>query len=409
MKRITIATIVVLATLGGLVLVWQFWQAFVLFFLSLAVAAVARPATDYWVNRGLSRVLALVLTYVIGLGLLVGLLVFVGPVLLRELTDVTDRFAGSYEEIVRTWPEGTPFQQSIAERLPPPSVLYRAMAGERGVHIFQTIFGVAQGFFNLVAQLGIVLVLSIYWSADQVRFERLWLSALPGSQRARARSIWRAIEQGVGAYIRSELFQSLLAGFLLASGYWLMGIPYPFTLALIGALLWLIPWVGAVMALILPLISGLSISLGMGIAAAVYTLSVLIVLEVAVEPRLFNRRRYSSLLIVLFVIALADVFGLIGLIVAPPLAAATQILLTSLVRSSAPVESVNPKTQVAQLEARLLRLEAEINLSEEPPPPDVLNLIDRLKTIIDESEGLFDTLEETQPTLDLPLAIGARK
>ena len=42
------------------------------------------------------------------------------------------------------------------------------------------------------------------------------------------------------------------------------------------------------------------------------------------EPRLFNRRRYNSLFIVLAVIALAETFGILGLLLGPMVAVAIQ-------------------------------------------------------------------------------------
>ncbi|MCZ7672142.1 MAG: AI-2E family transporter [Chloroflexi bacterium] len=73
----------------------------------------------------------------------------------------------------------------------------------------------------------VILFLSLYWSLDRVRFERLWLSLLPPEQRARARDIWQTIESDLGSYIRSEVAQSLLAGLLLGLGYWALGSPTP--------------------------------------------------------------------------------------------------------------------------------------------------------------------------------------
>src|SRR6185369_9351425 len=108
------------------------------------------------------------------------------------------------------------------------------------------------------------LILSVYWSTNQVHFERLWLSLLPAEQRKLARNVWRTIELELGAYIRSEIIQSFLAGFLLTIGYWMLGCPYPALLGVFGAIAWLIPLVGAPLAMVLPLLVGLLSSLQLG-------------------------------------------------------------------------------------------------------------------------------------------------
>lgn len=404
MKRLVISTFVVLATLGGLLLLWQFRQALMLFVFSLVVAAMARPATDYFAQRGLGRGLAILLTYLISLALLGGLLAWIGGPLLAELQQVTDRLADAYSQLMASWPHGTAFQQQVASRLPPPDQLYKAISGEQGTSFLTTAFGFAQSFLDILSQVIIVLVLSIYWTADQVRFERLWLSLLPSRQRSRAREIWRSIELGVGAYLRSEIIQSILAGLLLGIGYQLMGLQYPVLLAVSSALFWLIPWLGAMLAVVFPLATGLLASPLLGLAGAIYTLVVLLVLEVVVEPRIFNRRRYSSLLIILFVVALADQYGLIGIIIAPPLAAATQIFFRRLTLQTPPVETVSPATQVATLQTRLEALRSEIDSMEEPPTPEITNLVARIDELMQKTNDYLRTEVDETPSLGLPIA-----
>ena len=193
------------------------------------------------------------------------------------------------------------------------------------------LLGVTQGIGGALSDAFIILFLSIYWSINQGHFERLWLSLLPSGQRSQARDIWRTIELDLGAYIRSEVVQSLLAALLLGLGYWLLGSPYPALLALIGALAWLIPVVGAPLAMILPLLIGLLTSVQLGLTTALYTLVVLIALQVWVEPRLFRRKWNNPILTLVILLAMADAFGLLGIILAPPLSAVCQILWELLV------------------------------------------------------------------------------
>lgn len=403
MRRVIGATLVILATLAGLVLLWQFRDALILFVFSLALAAAMRPIIDYWIERGMNRALAILLTYLMGVIVVAVLLLLVLGPLLTELEQATNNLSDAYQQIIKTWPSGSSFQQAIAARLPPTDTLLTGITGQEGLLLAQTVLGVAQTFLGLVSQLAIVVVLSIYWSVDRVHFERLWLSLLSARERTRAREIWRSIEKGVGAYIRSELVQSLLAGFLLWGSYKLLGLPYAALLALTGALLWLIPWLGAVLAVILPVSIGLLTSPGIAALAALLTLLVLLALEVVVEPRMFNRRRYSSLLVVIMVVAMADLFGLFGLIIAPPLAAAIQILFTNLVRTSSPSNTVAPEIQVANLQVQLDRLRELVNAMEQEAPPEIVSLMNRLAVLVDETSQYVETAEQEPATLKLPI------
>lgn len=381
MRRLVFSAIVALATIVILILLWEFRIAIVLFALSLALAATVRPSTEFWVRKGLGRGLAILLTYILTLLVIGGTLYLITPPLLRELTIATDNFISWYERITLSWPAGTAFQQSIAGQLPKPEDLYGAIAGERGTNLIRNIIGIAQGFFTVMAQLAVVLVLSIYWSADQVRFQQLWLALIPAHNRTKARAIWREIETGVGAYIRSEATQMFLAAVLLGIGYAVIGSPYPVMLSIVSALMWLIPWAGAILAVIFPVIASLNLSLSLAIAAGIYTLIVLLVLEVVVEPRIFDRRRYSSLLIVLIMVAMTDAFGLVGMIISPPLAAALQILFRNLLRPPAPAPVIAPAEQIENLQTRLEKVKERISSLPESPGPEVVSWLSRLDNV----------------------------
>jgi predicted PurR-regulated permease PerM len=314
--------------------------------------------------------------------------------------------AGSYEQMRTQWPTGSPFQQAMAQQLPSTNDLYQIFTGS----LPQTVLGITLGSFDLLGQLLIVLVLSVYWSADQEHFKRLWLSLLPFERRARARLIWQTLESGLGAYLRSQVIQTVLAVVLLGIGYQVLGLQYPVALALIGAIGWLIPWVGILLAVIPALWVGLSSSLALGLLAAAFTIGVLCFLEFIVEPRLFNRRRFSSLLVVIVVLVLVDEYGLIGILLAPPLAAAIQILAGQLMRST------TAKTALAQpidaLQARLASVQSLLAAQTVPPRPELSNLVERLTQLIEQAtqeERRLAAATTTPPDFRAQSSVAARR
>lgn len=391
MTRIARYTAIILITLSALIILWQFNVAIVIFLLSLATAAAFRPGIEFFGRRGISSNWALIITYSIAVVLLGGVIFVISGPFVGDLQQLTDDFTQEYEQIITFWPQGgNAVQKALAEQLPEPQKLYDTLASDEGLTLAQSFLGVAVNFFDLLGKMGIILILSLYWSADRVRFERLWLSLIPVEQRKKARDIWREIETGVGAYIRSEAIQSFLAILLLWLGYWAIGLPYPTVLAVSGAIFWLIPWLGVLLAMVPPLIVGIGISTGLGLLAAFYTVLVLIVLEFVVEPRLFSRQKFSSLLIVLLLIALALSFGLIGVIFAPPFAAAIQILFNNVVLKREEQAKSIQASEIELLENRLAEVRKSIAESESSAPPEVSSLIDRLDTLIGKTKQHFD-------------------
>jgi predicted PurR-regulated permease PerM len=297
--------------------------------------------------------------------------------------------------VLPLWLEGSSFQQVLLAQLPTPSKLFEAVTGSQGQLVLPAILGFTQGIGSVVSAIIVILFLSLYWSINQIHFERLWLSLLPAGQRKQARGIWRTVEPDTGAYIRGEVVQSLLAGLLLSLGFWLLGSPYPALLALIGALACLIPVVGIVLAVIPVLLVGLLTSVQVGLFTALYTLVVLTAIRVWVKPRLFNRRWDNPILTLVLVIALASAFGLVGIIVAPPVSVVCQILWRRLVSHR---HAIGVAAQVSDLKERQEHLWEAISAIDGPPLPLVTSSMKRLTTLIEKAEPVLQAALPAEPS-----------
>jgi putative permease len=395
-KQLVVIGTAVMTTVLALVMLWQFRIVVVYVLISLALAAAVRPLVKGWTSRGLAVRLALILLFLAAIGSL-GFLLFLGAgSAIHELQQLAQTVSVQDEWRLPLWLKSNSFQQALVARLPLPSELFTAITGSQGQLVLPAVIGFTRGIGGIVSGVLVILFLSVYWSVNQIHFERLWLSLLPSGQRRQARDIWRTIEIDLGAYIRSELVQSLLAGLLLGLGYWALGSPYPILLALIGALAWLIPVVGAALAVILPLLTGLLIGVQLSLFTALYTLVVLLALQVWVEPRLFRRRWDNPILTLVILIALGDVFGLLGILVAPPLSAVCQILWRLLVSHRL---ASGAAAQVSDLKERQERVWAAIREMDEPPQPLVTSSMERLTHLIEKAEPL---LQADLPTTGLP-------
>jgi len=376
----------VMTTLLALVVLWQFRIVVVYVLISLTLAAALRPLVNRVVGRSFVARVARILLYLMILGSLGFLLFLTGETAINEIQRLAHTVSVQDEWRLPIWLEGSSFQQALVAWLPPPSKLFEAVTGDQGQLVLPAILGFTQGIGGVVTGVFVVLFLSLYWSSNQVHFERLWLSLLPPGQREQVRDIWRTIELENGAYIRGQVVQSLLAGLLLGLGYWALGSPYWMLLALTGALVCLIPLIGAPLALLPPLLVGLLTGVQTSLLTTLYTLMVLIALWVWVKPRLFNRRWDNSILTVVLLIAMADAFGLLGIIIAPPLSAACQILWSSLVSRRALSGSA---ARLSDLKARQALVWATIKVMDEPPPPLVASSMERLTHLIEKAEPVL--------------------
>jgi len=121
--------------------------------------------------------------------------------------------------------------------------------------------------FSAVADSLIVLVLAVYFLVDMPRIRALLYRLFPHSRRARAILIGDDILAKVGGYVLGNLLVSLVAGGLTFGWLLIFGVPYALLLAIMVALLDLVPVVGSTIAgIIVALVTLLTVSLPLCLA-----------------------------------------------------------------------------------------------------------------------------------------------
>jgi putative permease len=402
-KQLVRYSIAVMATLLALLVLWQFRIVVLYVLISLTLAAALHPLVDRLVGRGLGVRVAWILLYLVALGSFGFLLFLTGETAINEIQQLVQRVSVQDAWRVPIWLEGSSFQQALVAWLPPPSKLFEAVTGAQGQLVLPAMLGFTQGIAGVLSGIFIVLFLSFYWIISQTHFERLWLSLLPSGQRKEARNIWRTIEPDLGAYIRSQVIHSLLVGMLLGLGYWAIGSPYPALLALTGALACLIPVVGTALVVIPVLLVGLLTGVQLSLFTVLYTLFVLIALGVWVKPRLFNRIWDNPILTLVILITLANAFGLLGIIIAPPISAISQILWKLLVSHRL---ASGAAAEVSDLKERQERVWATIRAMDEPPLPLLTSSMERLTRLMLKAEPILPASLPAKPSeLLSPIAL----
>ena len=353
-------TALVVATLLGLAALWEFRDPALIFLLSLVVAAAARAPVDYLTGHGLPKSLALAGIYGVGLSLVAGLGLLATYLVSGELGRATGDYKRLYEYATGHSSAVLWIEHTVGERLPPADELLTGLVGHHGEQAVRLALGTAFGVVSAVVDIVFMIVLSIYWAVDRGISSGFGSHCCRCRNESRSRHLWRMLETEFGAYVRSEITQSLLAGIVLGAGFYLLGLHYPALLAVVAAVSWLLPWLGAIIALTALVVAelpalvlewpGSLFSVGM---AAVFTVLVFRGPRVGVEPRMFNRRRYNSLFIVLAVIALTETCGILGLLLGPMVAVAVQATLEHVERERI---AAPPATDLDGLDARLVEL-----------------------------------------------------
>jgi predicted PurR-regulated permease PerM len=381
--RIASITLAICSIMALLAVLWQLRAVIVLVGLAVGTSAALKPVLLWLTDRKVPKSVALGIVYtVLGLAAIAVPLALAVPVA-NEFSALADSYAEIQDGELKEGGGSSPIQRWIVESVPWVRGWVSQNLGSGDSVAFWRLLGFTWGAFEALGNVVIVFVLSIYWSADHEHFERLWLSLLSVERRAATRDLWKTIQSEIGAYLRSEAVQVLLAGGLLGLGYYLLGFPFPALLAILCAAAWLVPWGGIVIALAATAIFSVPAIISEGdhiiwskaLPVGIYTVVVLSVLEYFVEPRFFDRRRYNALLVLLVVIVLTESFGIAGLILAPLAAATLQLVGGFLVRRRAMQNAT-----VSQVNAADQRIDSIWEAVEQidDAPPELVNVLDRL-------------------------------
>jgi len=103
------------------------------------------------------------------------------------------------------------------------------------------------------------------------------------------------------------------------------------------------------------------------------------------------------ILTLVIVLGMADAFGLIGIIAAPPLSAVCQILWNLLISNR--LDS-GAAVQISDLKERRAHLWAVIQEMEDPPPPLVMSSMERLANLLEKAEPILPVVlppESSEP------------
>ncbi len=337
-RRIRIALLVVLAA-GLVYLAYLVRAAIVPFILAVVFAFLVEPPIRFLESRGLGRFWAILLVYVVAGLLVAGLLVRLVPILVRQLTALADAlpvFGTSVERFLleiqaRYSAAGLPAQ--IRQVLD--GAVARAQADLLGL-----IQAAISGLIGAVGALATMLLapfLAFYLLRDRDVIRRRLLQLIPVSTRDDSLRALSEINGVVAGYIRGQLLVSIIVGSLVGLGLSLLGLPFSAILGVVAGVTNVIPYFGPIIGAV----PAVAVALLRGPALALETVAVLFLVQqidsIFITPRIVGVSVGLHPLVVIFsLLAGAELFGVLGMLVAVPLVAVAKVFLKHLSRGLAP-------------------------------------------------------------------------
>ncbi|HTW13020.1 MAG TPA: AI-2E family transporter, partial [Solirubrobacteraceae bacterium] len=190
------------------------------------------------------------------------------------------------------------------------------------------VLGFGKIVLDLVGAVIVVVILSVYLLADLPRVKRGLYKFAPQSRRARMVLLTNEILARIGGYVLGNLLTSFIAGFGTWAWAMIFGIPYAFLLGFLVALLDLIPVVGSTVGGVIVALIALTVSLPIALATAGFYVVYRFLEDYLLTPRIMSRTvQVPGLLTVVATLIGGTLLGIVGALIAIPIAAALKLLL----------------------------------------------------------------------------------
>jgi predicted PurR-regulated permease PerM len=289
----------------------------VLIGLALFIAIGLDPMVATLTRRGLPRPVAVTIVVVVTLAVVAGFFAAVIPPLIGQASQV----AGQAPRILGDLRAHNHLLADLDQRFGLDQRLQSLLQGD-------DLPGAGKVLLAVLTDLLVVLVLTIYFVADLPRIRAALYRLVPHSRRPRAILLGDEMFTKIGAYMLGNVLISLIAGSMTFAWLFLFHVPYALILSIMVAILDLVPVVGSTAAGLLTSLTALTVSVPVALATAGFFVVYRLVEDYLLLPKIIGRvMRVPAMVTVVAVLLGWVLLGVIGALVAIPLAAAGLLIL----------------------------------------------------------------------------------
>jgi predicted PurR-regulated permease PerM len=318
------------------------------FLSAIVVAAATAPAADALERYRIPRGVTVLAIYLVVAAVLTGLLVLMTPVAITEIRLARDALPGygrDFQDFVERIAPGQADQVSVDR-------LTNRAVGEIG-GLLGRATDLALATTTVLVQVIIVLVMAYFMVVEADFAQRVVRRFTPVAHRERTVHILSTIGTKLGQWARAQALLALFFGIAFGVGLRLLGVHYAGTLGLVGAVLEVIPYVGGAVTLILAVMVASSQSPWLILWVIVlYTVIVQIEAHVLAPLLIGKAVGLHPLVVVIALFIGAETLGLLGALLAVPIAVVIQVLLDEFFAATPDIlpEVQSPKSKVQSLE-----------------------------------------------------------
>src|SRR5215211_2994935 len=320
-------------TLLGLYALYTVRAILVRILVALFIAVSLDPAVRALERRGMRRGFAVTLIFLLAFGLAAAFLLSVVPPLVTQISNLVDDLPGY---LTRLQARSSQFRQlndrfNVSDQL-------RGTVGTLPGRLGTGLLGLT------------ILVFTIYFMADMPRIRTGLVRLFPIERRPRARQVVDLVVDKVGGYMIGNIIISIIAGIAAWIAFTVLGVPFALPLSFVIAICDLIPMIGATLGAVI----GVTVALFTSelwpttILVAAFFVAYQQLENYLVAPRVLKTTvELGAAAVLISGLIGATVLGLVGALMAIPIAAAFNVLLNERLLAHEAAAGVGPGSPAA--------------------------------------------------------------
>ncbi|MFH1712983.1 MAG: AI-2E family transporter [Candidatus Jacksonbacteria bacterium] len=316
----------VVVVLLAIIFLYFIRDIILILFLSIILSSALDPWVSWLERRHFPRSFGIIAVYVLLFTVISVMGVLISPAVSSQIKVLAHKLPGYYQQAVGKWNLNIPsLGFADSQNIDTISSTMNSLAGK--------VIPAARGIFGGGFTVFLVLVLTFYLSVEDRGLKRFFRSILPINYQPYFTRVMNKIQRKMGSWLRGQLFLSLVIFLITATSLFVINfitgaIPYWLVLALIAGILEIIPFLG-------PFLSGI-IAVLLVVGSSPWVAVAVIILYFVVQqlenhilvPKVMQKTVGLNPIVIILVIVIGGrLAGILGALIAIPVAAAAQVFL----------------------------------------------------------------------------------
>ncbi len=333
-RTITITSGTIVKTVLILALAWLLFalrDLVLIVLVAIVIASAIEPGAASLVKRKIPRTLAVIIVYVFVLAVFFGIFYFFLPSLFGDLASFAAAFPGYLQTFTQEGALGGyahMFGVSVPASISSSDVMTSIGNALNVSSVFENVFTLISAVFGGLFSFILIFVLSFYFAVVDTGVDDFLRVVVPKEHQSYVLGLWRRAQHKIGLWMQGQLLLGMIMGVLVFLGLTVIGVPHALVLAVIAGCFEIIPVFGPTLAAV-PAVAVAFASGGVFIGLVVIGLYVIFqqfenhLIYPLVVTRIVG---VPPLLVILALVAGAELWGFLGIILSVPIAATIQEL-----------------------------------------------------------------------------------